>query len=414
MARAREAGERGSKPRGAARATSENGPEETQPEKADAPEIDQSAAVAPEVAAIIEALIAPQQTQPDRVAEVGPQQDPSLIANVSGALASFEAPVPALVNAQLAVVVPETASEAATVVEPALETEGVAIDGLETVQPEVLEAPPTDATEPQVAGVSAGGDDSSDAAAPRGATDAAVEAIGLEAAPEDGDVVAGGRTQVLDSEDGPPTGRENNTTLLDTGIDLAAPRGAGAPALNITEPVDATAATSVGRSTEMTATQPAVEVEAVARPVDTSNAPQLASRLADTVQAAVRTGDNSIRLVLSPPDLGHLDVRVVERADGVTVTLAAESSDARDLLQQHLPVLRAALEARDVRVDRLDVTQGSSTAGLGAANDQARGRRDQQEDERPDWSMAAALDGAAAGVGTPRGQSATRLVDVRA
>jgi flagellar hook-length control protein FliK len=146
--------------------------------------------------------------------------------------------------------------------------------------------------------------------------------------------------------------------------------------------------------------------------VDTSNAPQLASRLADTVQAAVRTGEHAMRLVLNPPDLGHLDVRVVERPDGVSVSLAAGSSDARDLLQQHLPALRAALEARDVRVDRLDVTQ-SSAAGLGEANDQPRGRREQQDGERPAWSLAAAIDGRSAGVGSRRAPATgSRLVDL--
>ena len=256
----------------------------------------------------------------------------------------------------------------------------------------------------------------SESAAPRGATEAApdVNDLGAEIATE-ATGVASSADDLGPESDQPSNGEGTSEVLPNAGTALAEPRSADTLAVTVAQPNEAAASSSVGRPTEVTPTQATAEIGTVARPVDTSNAPQLASRLADTVQAAVRTGEHSMRLVLNPPDLGQLDVRVVERPDGISVSLAAESSDARDLLQQHLPALRAALEARDVRVDRLDVIQGSNAAGLGEANDQPRGRREQQGNERPDWSLAAALDGGAAVGAAARGPAAgTRLVDLRA
>ncbi len=90
---------------------------------------------------------------------------------------------------------------------------------------------------------------------------------------------------------------------------------------------------------------------------------ELAPRLAETVQQAVRVGEREFRLRLNPPELGHLDVRVVESSDGVRVSLRVASSEAGELIQQYLPQLRAALEARDLRVERLDVFEAQTEMG---------------------------------------------------
>ena len=91
-------------------------------------------------------------------------------------------------------------------------------------------------------------------------------------------------------------------------------------------------------------------------------------------------------------------VRVVETVDGVRVTVAAASRDATELIQQQLPLLRLALEARELRVDRLDIRQEDFQADLsdpGDAGAEPHGRSDGSDGsdgEQPLWSPSAGMD----------------------
>ncbi len=125
--------------------------------------------------------------------------------------------------------------------------------------------------------------------------------------------------------------------------------------------------------------------------VEARDAPQLTSRLADSVQRAVRIGANEFRLELHPPELGQLRVRVVETADGVRVTVVAASREATELIQQQLPLLRSALEARELRVDRLDIFQ-ADLSDPGDAGAEPHGRSDGTDGEEPLWSPLAGMD----------------------
>ena len=126
-------------------------------------------------------------------------------------------------------------------------------------------------------------------------------------------------------------------------------------------------------------------------PMESIDAPQLAERLADTVQRAVRVGQREFRMELHPPELGRLEVRVVETADGVRVTVRASSREASELIQQHLPLLRSALESRDLRVDRVEVFQADHP-DAGEAGAERRSRSDPDGDEHPLWSPLAAME----------------------
>ena len=129
--------------------------------------------------------------------------------------------------------------------------------------------------------------------------------------------------------------------------------------------------------------------------VEARDAPQLASRLADSVQRAVRIGASEFRLELHPPELGQLRVRVVETVDGIRVTVAAASHEVTELIQQQLPLLRSALEARELRVDRLDIRQEDFQADLsdpGDAGAEPHGRSDGSDGEEPLWSPLAGMD----------------------
>lgn len=99
-----------------------------------------------------------------------------------------------------------------------------------------------------------------------------------------------------------------------------------------------------------------------------------ASDLAGTVRRATLVGDNELRLLLNPPELGHVDVRITDTPNGLRVAMAAVSAEARELIEQHLPALRAALEARDLRIDRIQIERSAESSAEDALG---RGSRDE-------------------------------------
>ena len=124
---------------------------------------------------------------------------------------------------------------------------------------------------------------------------------------------------------------------------------------------------------------------------EAANVPPLASQLADTVARAVRVGPSEFRMQLHPPELGQVQIRIVETVDGVRVSVEATFREASELIQQHLPLLRSALEARDLRVGSLDVFHaGAADAREPGAESHPRG--DQGEDESPQWSPLAGME----------------------
>lgn len=138
--------------------------------------------------------------------------------------------------------------------------------------------------------------------------------------------------------------------------------------------------------------------------VDATDGPQLARALADSVHAASLRGSSQVRLRLDPPELGRLDIRIADGADGVRVVVEAATREAQELLRQHLPALRLGLEARELRVERLDVelardAEESSTGADGRAGADGRGEAFGQRDGNtgadgePLWSPVAALNG---------------------
>ncbi len=87
--------------------------------------------------------------------------------------------------------------------------------------------------------------------------------------------------------------------------------------------------------------------------------PRVAGRIAELVHSAVMRGDSEVRLVLNPPQLGRVDIRIVDTPDGLVVAMQAANGEARELISRALVSLQAALEGRELRVDRLTVDQPS-------------------------------------------------------
>ena len=165
----------------------------------------------------------------------------------------------------------------------------------------------------------------------------------------------------------------------------------------------------------------AAPAPASVEPVEAADGRALASRLAQTVREAVRTGEREFRLVLNPPELGQITVRVTDGDGGVHVLLRAASAEASELILRHLPLLQQGLEGRALSVDRLQVIE--TDAGtlvddwLSETGDEPRGQRDggDADVEQPAWSsVAASTDGGEEGDGPGPQQAAAGRLDVRA
>ncbi|MGE3962145.1 MAG: flagellar hook-length control protein FliK [Dehalococcoidia bacterium] len=120
----------------------------------------------------------------------------------------------------------------------------------------------------------------------------------------------------------------------------------------------------------------------------------LPAEVADIVQTASLNGDSEVRLVLNPPELGHLDIQITRGEHGLRITLEAAQSGARDLIDRSIAGLHQALEARDLRVDRLEVRstdtgRGSLDTSAGGQQQPGSGFTGSQGDDTPEWSPVA-------------------------
>ncbi len=87
-------------------------------------------------------------------------------------------------------------------------------------------------------------------------------------------------------------------------------------------------------------------------------------RVANAFQT-IGNGDGTLRLRLSPPDLGSLKLEVTVRDGVMSARLEAETTQARDLLVDNLPALRERLNEQNIKVDKFVVDlSGQSTGGL--------------------------------------------------
>lgn len=120
-----------------------------------------------------------------------------------------------------------------------------------------------------------------------------------------------------------------------------------------------------------------------------------AAQVAETVRAAVSRGGHEVRLLLNPGDLGRIDIRITEQDGVLRLRLDASRGSTRDLLVREMPALQQALESRDLRVERIQVSHSgpAPAGGSGAAWQQGSGRQGQQRerDGPPAWSPVATL-----------------------
>lgn len=169
-------------------------------------------------------------------------------------------------------------------------------------------------------------------------------------------------------------------TLVATSPPLDAPGGPAAPA-----PVDLTAPTPPGSSPSSVQR----DNTASAAPRPAGNSPQESTpevdraRFVQRVARAVRSAGERgapLRLRLSPPELGSLRLEVSVRQGVMTAKVEAETTAARAVLLEQLPVLRERLAEHQIQVARFDVELSGGFAEQPAADERRAGdgrRREQ-------------------------------------
>jgi flagellar hook-length control protein FliK len=78
------------------------------------------------------------------------------------------------------------------------------------------------------------------------------------------------------------------------------------------------------------------------------------SRVARAIHTAQERG-GPLQLRLSPPELGSLRLEIAVRQGVLTASVETETTTARQLLLENLPVLRDRLAEQNVRIERFDV-----------------------------------------------------------
>jgi hypothetical protein len=96
----------------------------------------------------------------------------------------------------------------------------------------------------------------------------------------------------------------------------------------------------------------------------------------------IRSGEDSIRVLLRPRHLGEIDLSIQVRKGRVTAIVHASSEGARMLLVQRPAELQAALEHQGLRLDGFEF-QSRTPGGDGGPGDQA-GRQPDPRTPDPD------------------------------
>lgn len=95
-----------------------------------------------------------------------------------------------------------------------------------------------------------------------------------------------------------------------------------------------------------------------------------AAQLQRGLAAALKDG-GTVTMRLNPEKLGAVQVRLEVQDGQVAAAFRAESPEARRLLNQELPALRSALEARGLEVDRIHIDTPAARHDAGGQGQQA-------------------------------------------
>ena len=91
----------------------------------------------------------------------------------------------------------------------------------------------------------------------------------------------------------------------------------------------------------------------------------LLDQVTEQLPQALARGGGRIRITLTPPHLGSLDIDVLVRDNRVQVLLTAENRDVQQSLQVHVDKLKEGLQQQGLQVDGLNVLLNDSRHGQG-------------------------------------------------
>jgi len=213
--------------------------------------------------------------------------------------------------------------------------------------------------------------------APKPSSDAAAQPVASVAAPK-------GAT------------RAPSTGAGDAPVRVAAARGAGtlgavarAPAAGVTQTAGSGSSSGQAQLGAGGAEARARALRSSAKPSDARPDGALRTRVLSQVQRAMgsimHSKGGSLTLKLTPEHLGEVRVRVDAHEGAVRARFEARSDAARSILEDGLHTLKAALEARGVRVESLtlETDTGATRQSFMHANaDQQRGENERRDARR--------------------------------
>ena len=99
------------------------------------------------------------------------------------------------------------------------------------------------------------------------------------------------------------------------------------------------------------------------------------SSVVERIAVTVRGSQSEARIALKPDHLGSLRVQISTDNNVVSIKIMTEFSMARDLLESHLPQLKAELQQQGLDVEEFDVSFDEEKQHFRHENRQARGSR---------------------------------------
>jgi len=146
--------------------------------------------------------------------------------------------------------------------------------------------------------------------------------------------------------------------------------------------------------------------------------PPAADALAIQTEWLATRGGGSARLVLHPPELGEIAIRVSLRDGAVDIVMIAHEAAAKAIADEQSDRLAQAFSARDLRMGSFEVRQVETRAGLESGPESQLGNPDARDGGRsghdPGGADAGRTDRVAAGPPSPGGRPADWPPGVRA
>ncbi|MFS0553052.1 flagellar hook-length control protein FliK [Brevibacillus sp. 179-C9.3 HS] len=112
---------------------------------------------------------------------------------------------------------------------------------------------------------------------------------------------------------------------------------------------------------------------------------QVTQLFVSKMQMTQNNGVHEARLILNPQSLGQVDVTITSQNGVITAQFHAETQAGKELLDNQLPQLRAALTQQGLQVDRLEVNQQQDTAfNFQQQREQARQQQENKQQQNKD------------------------------